>query len=736
MRFERIHTTTTYLLVSTGFAVLFLSGELSPLFWALTVPLLVGSAIRRVHIGLSNVSFWNAVLVLALLGFSLLAYLSGDWLLYAIYFCSLMVVAKLYQRRNARDYFQLYAVSFMQLIVAAVINPTISFGLCFLLYVIFLTWALVLLHLRRDMEQLMAHEGEESGSVEARFAQAGRLIRPGFLVGSSVLALAIFACSIVVFLFFPRLGLGLFGQHQKRGPTVSGFSDSIELGGFGISKLDQTTILRVELNNVDPRGALPLRLKGISFDHYDGQRWSKSQRPMTALNYQEAGFWKAQDTDPPPSQAELLSMKIYTEHMQIDRKTVFADGRIRGVRDMLNSRFVPHRKYRTRFYQDSDLDVLYTNGRGSPLRYEVESYRVAPNASVLRASDEMVPRPMQRYLQLPPLDARVVQLAHRVTNGKATTYDKVVALEQHLMNEYTYSLDGGHNPDDPLLDFLFGQQSGHCEYFSTALTILLRALGIPARSVGGFYGGKYNDVGQYVQVRQADAHSWTEVYFSGVGWVPFDATPPGGALATDGDGFFAEIGLFFDAMELAWHKWVIRWNLERQIDMLRGLRDSFGEMGSFFSSSGEKTRTNRMKMSLRDNPEWVLGGVVVVLLLILWWTRRGRRRHRSGRSDDRRKGRLPGGRDRSARAMRSVYQKLLQGMARRGLTLTPGMTPRRLLTQIVGRSPEARGDAARIVDLYEQVVFGGQPLAASDKREAKRALGRLKKVSRGWKKAA
>ena len=91
MRFERIHAIITYLLVGTGFAVLFLSGELPVLFWALMVPLLIGSGMPRVHEALSNVSFWNAVLVASLLGLSVLAYLSGDWLLYGMGGCHLLV---------------------------------------------------------------------------------------------------------------------------------------------------------------------------------------------------------------------------------------------------------------------------------------------------------------------------------------------------------------------------------------------------------------------------------------------------------------------------------------------------------------------------------------------------------------------------------------------------------------------------------------------------------------------
>ena len=97
---------------------------------------------------------------------------------------------------------------------------------------------------------------------------------------------------------------------------------------------------------------------------------------------------------------------------------------------------------------------------------------------------------------------------------------------------------------------------------------------------------------------------------------------------------------------------------------------------------------------------------------------------------------MPGGRVRSARVMRKLYGKVLQNMGKKGLHLTPGTTPKALVAQIVARSPHAEEDAARIVSLYERVVFGGQSLSGDDKREAQRAYVRLKRVARGWRKAA
>ena len=97
-----------------------------------------------------------------------------------------------------------------------------------------------------------------------------------------------------------------------------------------------------------------------------------------------------------------------------------------------------------------------------------------------------------------------------------TPYDKAIAIENFLRSRFTYTLELSGKPgDDPLAHFLFETHAGHCEYFASAMTIMLRTLGIPAREVNGFLPGEFNDLaGDYI-VRASDAHSWVEAYFPG-----------------------------------------------------------------------------------------------------------------------------------------------------------------------------------------------------------------------------
>jgi hypothetical protein len=484
VRFERIHTVVVYLLVSTGFLVLFLSGELPSVYWLVSLPAVLGSIVVGGRPRYRSVTVWNIILLSAFFILTLFGSSSGDWLLSAVYFASLMVIAKLYQRSTSADYFQLYSLSFLQLVAGAVINPTLSFAVCFVLYVVFLTWALVLLHLRREMERLAAAEAAVEAAAErdtgdttdtssgdeatviasAESWRVQRLVGPGFLAGTSLLAIVIFVCSTAVFLFFPRLGLGFFGQHKRSGERVSGFGNSIELGHFGTMKQDQTIIMRVEIDGKETRTALPLRLKGMSFDRYDGKSWRKSERMMWRLvESGQGGFMRVAPDGEIPAEAPRYTQRIYLERLDIDRRAVFGESKIVAVRDLLNSKHIPNHRDHTRFYQDNDRDLVYTTGDAAPaLRYEVISTRVERQPERLREAGSNYPALSKRYLQLPELAPEIRALAQRITAEAENPFDKVGAIERYLMSNYRYSLEGGHDEEDPLKDFLFGRRSGHC----------------------------------------------------------------------------------------------------------------------------------------------------------------------------------------------------------------------------------------------------------------------------------
>jgi transglutaminase-like putative cysteine protease len=146
--------------------------------------------------------------------------------------------------------------------------------------------------------------------------------------------------------------------------------------------------------------------------------------------------------------------------------------------------------------------------------------------------------------------AKVYRLANRLTAGAPTGYAAVKAIERHLQDEYLYS-EQVPSADLPLNSFLFEEKRGYCQQFSGAMALMLRMVGIPVRVVAGFSPGSYNrDTGEF-RVRDLDAHSWVEVYFTGIGWVPFDPTPAIAPADSQSSGVLATSAARGDAGEIS-----------------------------------------------------------------------------------------------------------------------------------------------------------------------------------------
>jgi transglutaminase-like putative cysteine protease len=159
--------------------------------------------------------------------------------------------------------------------------------------------------------------------------------------------------------------------------------------------------------------------------------------------------------------------------------------------------------------------------------YFVKAYVPEPTPAEMREAPAVVPNALLGYTELEdlaPAYDRVARLARRLARKQPTTYDVVRAVQEHLRTEYAYD---EHPPRRryPLPAFLFRDRAGYCQHFSGAMALMLRMVGIPARVAAGFTPGSYNADTKEYRVRDLDAHSWVEVWFQGIGWVPFDPTP-------------------------------------------------------------------------------------------------------------------------------------------------------------------------------------------------------------------
>jgi transglutaminase-like putative cysteine protease len=166
-------------------------------------------------------------------------------------------------------------------------------------------------------------------------------------------------------------------------------------------------------------------------------------------------------------------------------------------------------------------------GLDAGLEYTVRSRIVVPTPEELDQVQNLAPWQYGRWTELPDdLDPAVRQIALEWTADAASAYDKVVAIQRHFHSVgFTYSTDVDAADDaDALLTFLTQTKTGFCQQYATAMAVLVRELGIPARVAVGFRAGTFQDDGTYL-VQSTDAHAWVEVFFEGYGWLSFEPTP-------------------------------------------------------------------------------------------------------------------------------------------------------------------------------------------------------------------
>ena len=521
-----------------------------------------------------------------------------------------LLVGEALRSLDAKNDVRLYSLSLALLVAATAYLPGVVFAAAFIAFVLLATLALMVGHVRR--------EGE-------RHAIAERGLDRNMLRITIALSLVTLSMAAVVFLAFPRLPRNIFGRGiTQAGVSMAGFGDEVSIGEYGSTiYANPEIVLRVEFplgdSTLEPSrmdiGSMYWR--GRSFDEFDGVRWRRNTRRMPRAWAPEQWYraWGASGAERQPDQ------RVYAG--ALDARVLF------GLHPVVD--VVPRSDFRP--IMDAVGDLIYVTG-GSPV-YVTRSGWESPSVEALRAavpgampdapavartlSERLDQVALQYYTQLPPLSDRVRALADSLTADRPTQLDRVVAIQSWLQSNFTYTLDLPASAREATLEhFLFERRAGHCEYFSTALAVLLRSVGIPTRNVNGFLGGEWNEFGRYLAVTQNDAHSWVEVWFSDVGWVSFDATPAGGTAAiADQSNLFGPLRYFFNGMQHRWSKWVIDYNLDRQIEL-------FSSVGEMFSRDRAAQQGNQTVEPPRLSWRMLafVASSVVVLLLVMRALRR------------------------------------------------------------------------------------------------------------------
>ncbi len=709
MRFAVAHKAATYLMIGFAYLAMITGGGVSPMIALAGLVGLVGSWWWEPP----TIKFerwawvWTIASVFAMVYSVLTAVVTGDFLGIGAQFLIWLVVAKAYNRRSARDWQQIYLLTFLMLVAGSVLNADLTYGLCFLGFVIAATWALTLFHLRREMEDNMlvkhASATRASEGVDVRrILDSKRIVGGRFFVGTGLLSFGVFVISAIVFLAIPRVGFGFFLKNRG-GLTLTGFSDGVRLGGHGVIKNDDTIVMRVEIDaKYGGRDKPEIHWRGVAFDRYDQGRWTRTRlAPMTSVSRYVPrngieGYLVEWENAPPAVNAlgDGVKQDIWLE--PLDSDVLFGAGMPR-VFEMAQIA----RKRKPRPLHNDEMRVEH----GSTLHYTVWSELAPPPPDELRAADGKFPPDYGVYLQLPEeITPQTKALAHRITDGLPNNYDKAVAIERWLETNLTYTLelkDPGRT--EPVHFFLFERKKGHCEYFASAFVVLARAVGIPTRQVNGFLGGEWNEYQGYVAVRAGDAHSWAEVYFPGKGWVMFDPTPsaPGGELGRGGTGWRAKLGRFIDTLRFQWTKWVIEYDLVAQLSL-------FKDIGRALKGAAMTVR-DALAAVLRFWP--VLGGIAAAIAAFVMLRRR-RAPDMLGAARDRPRVRSP---------IAATYDHVLKQLARHGVRREPGITPRELAARALDRKQPGADELAELTELYYAAEWGGRRDVRAEQRASELA---------------
>jgi len=314
-----------------------------------------------------------------------------------------------------------------------------------------------------------------------------------------------------------------------------------------------------------------------------------------------------------------------------------------------------------------------------------------------------------QHLQLPAdLDPRIRDLARKSTEVANSPYDKTITLEAYLRRNFRYTLNLNGKPGhDPLAYFLFQSHAGHCEYFASAMAVMLRTIGIPSREVNGFLPGEYNDLGGDYIVRASDAHSWVEAYFPGSGWMTFDPTPPG---PDESSGLFTRLNLYLDWMQLNWNEWVVNYDFTHQTLLAQNMernsrnwnenaREWFRRMQDRGMNGLTRWLNNHGKLGLL----FPAALVFILMVLRLGWIRKAFRWFNlflQLRSSPK---------DRSNPQLASrLYGDLLRLLDKRGFRRAETQTPLEFATSS-GLHPDLVPAVREFTVLYGKARFGGAP---------------------------
>ena len=692
---RRYFDVVLYLLIFTGFGTLASTGrlDLATVLVVISALLYRGYLLAR-HRQVLLSERWTNILTIACVGFYILDdfLISRAFLGATVHLVLFVMLVRLFSAQRDRDHYFLAVLSFLMVLAAAVLTVDSTFLIALAGFVLLSITAFILMEMMHSLKKspVLARD-QRAQSVHRKLSFTLMGIAP-------VLLLFISLCGMGIFFFLPRISAGFMSAESGANDITTGFSDRVELGRIGQIQQSRAVVMHLAIDG-DTLGGFTPKLRGVALNIFEGNTWSHPNNNTKILPGSDGRFNLDLRNSRNPSQ------RGHSIHYHVTMEPFVSE-----VFFLLATPQSLEGNYRA-VSEDPDGSVFDLDNEHPVGRYEADSRIPTPSAVLLQSNADLnVDRLSADYLRLPALDPRITPLTEKIVASVKTPRDQANAIESYLRTHYGYTLQlPKAKSSDPVADFLFVRRVGHCEYFSSAMALMLRTIGIPSRVVNGFAGGEFNDITSQYVIRASDAHSWVEAYIPGEGWLTFDPTPAGNAQAHSEWNRFM---LYMDAMSSFWREWVVNYDLAHQLrlgqDATRGSRAIVGHAQSWARIQYEKilawARRSQDRVSAASL-KWGVRTVIAValFLLIISFPRL------LVLSQKLRFARHP---RRAPQLAASIwYERLLRQTAKRGWEKSPSQTPEEFAAVI--SDDKIKGHVLDFTEHYERARFGNSAEDAS-----------------------
>ena len=702
-------------------------------------------------------------------------------------------VILLLQRKSDRIYGQVAVFSLLAVVVAALLNQSLTFGLLLLAYTVIGVFALALFSLFRAVDgtglrPLRRRAPQFAGQVEivpaVSSSDTGRLLlRLGVLRELGGLSLATLLFGATFFYSLPRIGGSGWQDGGSAASHRVGFSPEITFSQMGKLLRNNDLVMRTTFRNMrtgDPYTVITEPyFRGALLTRYVIEKGEPKWKQDLGR-----GLIEGVRLQRPKQSREIVAVEALLEptrdsrlfHIYPPYATRNTPDNVRfhpGLRVLYRAELERGRRFRSRSFRYELATTGFRFGLQTPVTPHINPALTSRQKRSLEAEKrrllKMRPEDYDRLGEEGQADDRfpgLRKLAKEIIQERAAEggrFEQATALQNWFLDpgRFTYTVDFDQirerrNPKlDPIEDFTVNHRRGHCQYFASALVLMLRSVGIPARLVVGYKGGEYNFLGQYYLVRQNNAHAWVEAYLeldeipnnamdpverqAGGGWLRLDPTPARTDGSDENRGVLDRMNDSLDYAQWLWSDYVLKLTPEQQraAGFTRLHSSNSWDWPDLINPQKwqnqaskwwdkDKAKTKRRGWAWWQWAIVICGGVATAVFIRFFWPWRLRFRRRAA--------------DRPRKPATILYYRQLEKTLRRfGWTREFGRTPREFALAS-GRKlavdlddPSLAGLPATVVEAYYQDRFRPEGAADDSIEAAAQALSALDQVYDRWR---